>query len=242
MERSPTDPATLDPTPAIRLPVDAVVRLLLVAIAALLVADVAVLVLRHGFGHPYVLGLAWRFDFDNEGNVPTLFSALVLFASAVTTAAIALVAARRGEPDGRWWGICAAFVWLGFDEGAQLHELVTGRVRHHVLEGTPVAFVVAAVAILALAAIVFAYVRFFRGLPGPLPRRFIVAAAVYLASVAGLELVGWKVWDAHGIESLPFSILSTIEETGEMLAGVLFLRALMVHLASRTEAIRLTWA
>lgn len=223
--------------PSIALPVDRVVRILLATIAVLLVADVAVLVLRHGFGHPYVHGLAWRFDFDNEGNVPTLFSSLVLFGSSIVTAAIAVVARREGAPDWRWWGLAAGFFYLGFDEGAQLHELVTGRIRPQVLAGTTVAYVVAATALLALAVILFSYGRFFRHLPGPVRDRCLVAAVLYLASVAGLEVVGWKVWDTSGIDSLPFSVLATIEETGEMLAGVLFLRAFMNHLASRTDRI-----
>ncbi|MGH2570063.1 MAG: hypothetical protein ACRDGR_02475, partial [bacterium] len=53
----------------------AVVRSLGAAALALLCAHVAGLFAEYGFGRDTLLGLVGLFDFDQERNVPTLFSA-----------------------------------------------------------------------------------------------------------------------------------------------------------------------
>lgn len=86
--------------------------------------------------HPIWLGresatlglLAARFDLDGEGNLPSYFSALQLLACGLVLTLFALQHRRTGSRWRHHWTVLACgFVYLSFDEAAQLHELLNCR-------------------------------------------------------------------------------------------------------------------
>src|SRR5678815_2234321 len=59
-----------------------------------------------------------------EANVPNFYQAALLLACATLLSLSAMAARRRGDGFiGRWWILACGFLYMSFDEAAQLHEL-----------------------------------------------------------------------------------------------------------------------
>src|SRR5688572_30166390 len=64
-----------------------------------------------------------KLSLSYEGNVPTWLATVLLFASAITAASIAL---RQAAFRRHWWGVAAVFAYASLDEAAELHEHLGG--------------------------------------------------------------------------------------------------------------------
>ncbi len=172
-------------------------RFLAGVIAALALAHLAVVTLDGLVGAPD--GLFVRLDLNSEQSFGTWFSAGLLAATALATAAVAHTARTR---DGRrgWWSLAA---------------------------------------LLALGAFAVWQRRFLAGLPRGLGRRLLVATAVLVVGAIGLEVPESVLFSGTGSErTLPFLLLVGAEETLEMAGVLLFLRAVLCHLADQSPSWR----
>ena len=84
------------------------------------------------------------------------------------------------------------------------------------------------------------YLRFVWKLPKEARNRFIVAGALYLAGALGVEMYGAREAELHGTATITYSVLYMIEELLEMLGVVLFVYALLCHLARGAGRFSLT--
>lgn len=240
-------------------------RTLFIVLAILVVLSVFT-----SFAH---LVLHWRLqaltilvDLDTEANLPTLFNVLLFYFGA----ALFLLHGRETfTKAARGWKTMAwVFLFLGMDEGAQIHEkfiLVTKRL----LEGSVGDrfggwFHYAWVIPYALAMIVLAVYLFhwFMGLSPVLQKRLIISGIVYVFGAMFMEMAGGKL-----LESLPpidpanypwmypggadaaggFSgsmqpgviALYTVEETCEMAGLILCIRALLLAFAAKRKQVQL---
>ncbi|MDP8942594.1 MAG: hypothetical protein M3N16_00490 [Actinomycetota bacterium] len=143
---------------------------------------------------------------------------------------------------GHWTALALLFVVLSADETAKLHELSTGPLRDALDIGGALhyAWVVPGIALAAGCAAV--YGRFVLGLPRPIRRLVVGAAAVYLTAALGLELVEGLLGRWETDESLGLGLVGTFQETGEMLGILVFLRAMVLHLESLSPEIALRLA
>jgi len=216
----------------IRIDAGRVTGLLLAIVALLAGAHVLAMVLRFELGFSYAFGLIDTFNLNFENNVPTFFSAFLLLFAAV------LLAVQAGIESGSWSSVywrwlAVIFAFLALDEDASLHELLIDPVRTALsLAAGPLQFawtIPYGVLLIVLAAI---FVRFVGTLPPRTRHRFVVAAAIYLGGAMGCELVaGWYLaWNAD-VEDLGYHILVGVEESLEMGGVVVFIHALLEHIA-----------
>lgn len=178
-------------------------------------------------------------NLDGENNLPAWFSGLLLFTIGLTSLSLAWLA-RVAEPRNvPWWTTLGAFfVLLSADEIMKLHEVTDGAMRATGSWSGPLYFpwVIWAGPFLVLVAL--AFVPLLRRLPRKTTIRLGVAAMVGITSAIGMEMVAGIVigWRGRGDY---YAICFLLEEGGEMTGSVLFLRALLLHVAETTSRITL---
>jgi len=188
-------------------------------------------VIADQLGHPTLMGISREFRLQEEANIPSFFSALALFATALVALAVCH-ALPQGDRDRLGWKVVAGlFAFMAFDEAGQIHELImlphalTKYDRYlHYFSVFPYLGVAA-----LLAAILFPFwVRMSR----EVRFMFAVAGILYVLSAVGMEVRENELVTAGLPEtSLPLAINYALEELGEMLAVALFLRTTLTRLA-----------
>lgn len=181
----------------------------------------------------YVPGFAWL-SLDKEQSVPALFSTFLLFAASGVLALIALI--ERGSRDRRkWQWLALGFAVMALDENLAVHERIIEPMRN-LLGGERLgifyfAWVIPALAMVAVLGAYF--LPFLLRLPRRTMIPLIASAALYLGGALGVELIeGW--WrEDHGYRSLGFHLLVTLEESMEMAGTIMFIHALLRHIARR---------
>lgn len=179
-----------------------------------------------------LFGLIDFFDLDIEGNIPTLYSAVAMLFCAALLALITRV--NWDKPDGKrfhWLGLTVIFILLALDEGTGIHEEVgTFLERWIEAEGFLFFLWVLPYGILTL---IFGitYLKFVWSLPKTSRILFISAGTIFVTGALGIELLGAREANLHGYYTVKYSVLYSLEETLEMLGIVLFIYALLSHLA-----------
>ncbi len=182
-----------------------------------------------------LFGLIDLFDFAIEGNIPTLYAAVaILFCSAL----LALIThANWHRPDGRrfyWLGLTILFLFLAIDEGAAIHEAVGSYLERYLSAKGFLYYLWVVPYGIATVVLGLVFLKFVWELPKNTRVRFIVAGVIFLTGVLGIEMLGAREADLHGTETVAYCILYSLEEMLEMLGIILFIYALLSHLAQET--------
>lgn len=203
----------------------------LIAVALLLLlAHCAAMALKYYAGNDIAFGLVPLFDFYEEHNAPTYFSALNL----LLTAALLFTIARltrvdgRGKNHARAWSILAGgFLFMSVDEFADLRQILATAakaVSGSKLEGLPflsVAWTVPVAAILVVLAIYF--VPFLLRLKKVYTINFALAGAAFVFAAIGFETIeGYHVAQTKGVRDLAFMLMVTLEESMEIFSILYF--------------------
>ncbi len=182
------------------------------------------------------------FLLDAEANVPTFFAFSLLVFCAVLLALIGACAflARHRERF-HWTLLGALFFLVGFDEAARLHEKLNEPVRA-ALGGSGMAhfpWVIPAGGLVAVLALL--YLPLLRGLPAPIGPLFVLSAALFVGGALGVEMLGAAYAEKHGIQAFGYRLLTTVEESLEMLGVTVFAYALMRFLAHQVRDVHLAF-
>jgi hypothetical protein len=222
-------------------------RLLLAITLGLALAHGATLVLTFGLGYDQLFGMRRMFNLNEEQNLPTFFSALLLLGCAALLAILAAAARRedRSRRDAWYWGgLAALFLFLSVDEAASIHELFIRPVNaaagtSDLLHLDWVVPYVGAGAIVALL-----YARFLMRLPRVIGFRIVAAGTIFVAGAAGIELIGSAVLRDNDYDhgTLPMKLLFLVEETLEMLGVAYFLAALLRYVELGGSPLRVAFA
>jgi hypothetical protein len=208
--------------------------------AILIVINSVLLFLSFYLGDDSVFGLLDFFDLDIEGNVPSLYSAVAVLFCAALLALITHVNWRQS--DGRrfyWLGLTILFVFLAVDEGTAIHEQIgTFLERYMEAQGAFYFLWVIPYGVVTLV-LGLAYSRFVWELPKDTRFRFVTAGVIFLIGALGVEMLGAREADLHGHSTITYCVLFTVEEMLEMLGIILFIYALLRHLAAETGRISL---
>lgn len=200
----------------------------------------------------YVRGVSFpgrgRFYFDNENNLPTFFSTLMLLLASLLAAAITVQARAAGELFVRHWGALALILLaMATEEAASFHEGLVVPLRR-VLDlsdlGGPLLFAWVLVGMPVVVIFGAAYLRFVVHLPPRTRSYFMSAAAVYVAGAIGFEMVGATLFSdevravvEYGAKAdrriLTYMLVMTAEETLEMAGVLLGIAGLLFHLRER---------
>ena len=212
-----------------------IVNKLLIIACVLVAASMAGQIMKYVFGHPTVYGLVPLFNVSQEQNIPTLFSTLLLISCSLLLSLACYLDHKQAAGLKMFWATLAAgFVYMAIDEFAQLHENVgiklkplIGDYSHGFLYFS---WVIPAMALLIFLAVF--YSSFLFRLPKKTRINFIIAGIVYLTGLLGIEMLGGYYHELHGRENLTYSLISTLEESLEMLGLILFIRALLDYFSA----------
>jgi uncharacterized membrane protein YhaH (DUF805 family) len=218
-----------------------VARALVIVAIVLVVASSAGQFAHHLLGIPSGHPLVALFNLNREGNVPTFFSVFLLFSAAQLLAVIAILERRvRSAAHATWLVLSAGFACMAIDEGWHFHERVGGALRAALgLERVPLfhfAWVVPGLC--AIAAVAIVSIPLLRSFPRDLRLRFLGAAALYLGGAVGMEMLGGPLAESRGLDDALYAVVTTLEETLEMVGAVAFLHALLLWLARRQVEVR----
>ncbi len=208
-------------------------KFLLLLVAGLVLANCAGLLSTYYFGHDYLRGLVPLFNLDNEKNIPTLFSTLLILLCALLLLLVSLIHRRRQQAAGNWLLLAAIFLFLGIDEFCSLHErLITPSRELFTASG---AFYFAWIIPYGIGVVLLALIlgRFILALPAHPRRLMLVSASVYLSGAIGLEMVGGWYFENHDDQfDLAYGIITTLEESLEMVGLVIFVYALLGYIGA----------
>ena len=171
------------------------------------------------------------FSLDGEANIPTFYSSLTLLFSSLLLSVIAHAKNLDSSPYKQHWKILSfIFLFLCLDEAGQLHEKLIYPMRS-LVKGTGVLHFTWIVPIGFLVAIfLLSYAKFLFHLPVSTKKLFVAASALYIGGGIGMELPGGYLASTTGMQSVPYLIVTTIEESLEMLGIVVFIHALMSYI------------
>ena len=167
------------------------------------------------------------FDLDAEATLPAWFQSGMLLACA---ALLWLIGSSR-RPDerfaGYWKFLAWVFVYLSADENATLHETLGFWISERFGDSMGVyAWLIPGLALVIWLGL--ASLKFIRHLPPEIRRGMLVAAVIYLMGAAGMEVIESRLDALWG--TLPFSMLTVVEESLEMAGLVIFIHALLAYL------------
>ena len=175
------------------------------------------------------------FYLNNEDNLPTLFSVVLLFIAALLNFTIGLVTARDNSKKKQkwyWYTLCAMFLFLGLDEGLQIHDMLghVGPMETMAKESSLLLYgwVVPYAAGVLVAG--FLFLRFVLNLPAKTRNWFIISGTIYVGGALGLELVESWAHVNYGNNNMLERAMYTIEETMEMTGSILFIYALLDYI------------
>ena len=214
------------------------VRFLLLFSVFLLIANLIAVYFRRVLHFENAFGFVALFDFDNEYNVPSLFSVLLI----ATNALLLLLISRHKavvESGRKYWRIFSyVFFYLALDELASIHEQLghlVYRFSPHLLPTDVSRYWIVPMGILvALFAVYF--FRFYWQLPGSVKLQFFVAGSIYVLGAVGVELLGELYMWNHREAGFGYGLLSSLEEMCEMIGMILFLRALLLYLQELSKS------
>lgn len=172
------------------------------------------------------------FNFDQEGNLPSFYSALTLGFCSYLLAMIATYKRNiRGKYVKHWKGLSFIFLFLAIDEACSIHELLIPILRGVMnAEGwLYFPWVIPAFCLVIVFLIVFR--KFIFALPDKTKFLFLLSGTIYVFGALGMELVGGYIADNYGYNT-SYGLASSIEELLEMLGIVIFINALLTYLQS----------
>lgn len=208
-------------------------RILLTIVLLLLLANLVCI-----FGNRY-FGFSFhtmdQFYFNTEGNLPTVYSFLLLCLCSVM---LWIVSGMPGEGEKKkriyWRMLSALFLFLAVDELISIHETFSDNAEAAFdAAGKGYLYFAWVVPYVLIFGVLFILLlRFFIGLPRQTKTLFAVAACTYLMGAVGFEMIGGNYIFVQGEEakqSLSYMLMVTIEELLEMIGLIVFIHALLEY-------------
>ncbi|MEZ4300477.1 MAG: hypothetical protein R3B70_36365 [Polyangiaceae bacterium] len=210
-------------------------RILAGLTAAVSLAGLTVEVLKWHLRWKGRTGVVPLLSLSYEQNVPTYFTAVLLVIAACLSALLAAGTPRgkRWEAVG-WWGLAAGFLYISFDEVAEIHERWGEGI--HTTGVLYFGWVIPAACVVAV--VLALYVPFLRRLPRGARNWLLLSGAVYVLGAVGLELPLGYWTEREGQKNLGYALIDWVEETMEMAGIVLYLRAVFDLLRERGVLVR----
>lgn len=180
------------------------------------------------------------FSISAQESVPTWYSVILFFLAASLLAWIALTGHARNEPHGLYWtGLALVFLYISMDKGTTIHEAVSDLLRSVFKASGIFQFGCLLLGILLLIVVGILYVRFWWKLPGRARILFALAAAVYVGGAAGIEGLSTRQYYLDDGKSFRYLVISSVEETFEMLGAVILIYALLEYVRQCEQGLTL---
>lgn len=194
--------------------------------------------------HIVMSGFVWLFNrlmnVDGENNIPTWYSSILLFLTALILAAIALHKRQRKDKFFiHWLSLSFLFILMSIDEMSLIHEvtIIPLRVAFDANGFFYFTWVVPALFILGIAGVTFS--KFLINLPKKSRDLFIISAIVYFGGAVGMEMVGGQIVSVFGEQSILYPVSVHIEEFLEMSGAILFIYTLLLYAAAEIKKLEI---
>ena len=177
------------------------------------------------------------FLLDKEGNVPTLYAGLSLFFCAILLAIEYWLAVKQVSPQRYYWlGLSIIFSLFAVDEMCSIHEIF---IALRPVLGTSgfLYFAWVIPGALFVVVVVGIYWKFVLSLPDKTRNLFLIAGAIYVSGVLGVEMIG-AYYAQYGSEHLVYLAITTVEEALEMTGIIIFSYALLNHISSQLDSLK----
>ena len=175
------------------------------------------------------------FNFDEETNLPSLYSSLALGFCSYLLAIIATLKKKvKTKYAKHWQALAWIFLYLAIDEICSIHELLNPILKRVVNAKGLLYFpwIIPAFCLVIIFLVVFR--KFILALPSKTKVLFLLAGTIYIFGALGMEMIGGYIADSYVYNSF-YGIASTIEELSEMLGVVIFINALLNYLQSQVS-------
>lgn len=225
----------------IRLIPTQVLKVLLLFIFTLLILNVIGLLLHFNAEGATITWYVMNFfDFNQEGNIPAFYSAIMLLVASCLLFLITYSEKKNGGKYLPWLGLALVFLFLSFDEATEIHEIFIGFTRERL--NTTGFFYYAWVIPYGIALIfmMVIYIPFFRRLPKKVFWLFMLSGAVFVTGAVGFEMLGGRTIEMYGF-NVEYSIYYTIEEFLEMVGVAIFIFTLLGYIGNQHEEVVLAF-
>lgn len=210
-------------------------RVLFRITAALVVLNLLAVFVWFAGGYEEALGLVPGFYMDREANVPTFFSGLILLIASALFALLASYKKKHQEAYVLHWAFLSGlFLYMALDEVASFHEHLILPLRSSLKLSGIFYYSWVVVGMLFLVAFTAYYLKFFFALPGKLRRGFFMAGFIYISGALGMELIGGFYAEQEGLANIRYALITTVEETLEIIGILLLIKYLFLYLQDRT--------
>ena len=207
-------------------------KFFLVSVSFLSLAQLCIIAAQHVPGHGRYDEFMKIFNFNNESNIPTLYSSINLMLSAFLLFCIGMMHRRTGTPWKAWIGLALIMSFLSVDETASIHEKLIEPTQAF-LGVREELYYVWIMPYLSAAAILFlSYFRFFMKLPVRTRTLFILSGGIFILGAAGFETQG-NLEQIRQLNTLSYRFGLLLEELFEMLGVICFIYALADYIANR---------
>ncbi len=222
-------------------------KFLLCCIGLLIFLNSLALIGKLGFGHPTMMGFFELVNFDKEANIPTCYSAFVIFLCSMVLFVLGSHYWKETHKFKYHWVVLALlFLFLAFDEIMQIHERLVYIFRD-IFNATGFFFFSWVIpALVLLPVLLLCYIKFLLDLPKETARLFLISGGVYVLGVVGLEMVSAKIYFNNTRvllleepRNLMYETAVMLEESLEMLGMALFLFALLSFLEKKVGSINI---
>ncbi len=175
--------------------------------------------------------ITYYFDVSREGNIPELFSALILFISSALLFLIFRLTRSKSIPQRKYWlALSLIFLFLTADEATQIHEQFNKlKTVLPDMNGALTYPWIVSYSILALI-IGLWFIRFLIQLPRKTRILFMISGFIYVGSALGFEILEGYAVRQDGMGSLQDRLWCSLEEFLEMSGIVLFIYSLLKYL------------
>lgn len=178
-------------------------------------------------------------DLDDEGNIPSLFSALCMVVCAALFLLITYAKYLQRERHQFHWAILAlVFLFFAVDEAVELHERITTVLRPALhTTGLLYSAWILPYGLFAILLGVF-YIRFLLRLPKRVRLLFVAAGVIYITGAAGFEALGESLSEQSREASFAFQLFVVLEEFLEMIGIALLIYGTLTYIATDMREVR----
>ena len=176
------------------------------------------------------------FDLNTEGNIPTLFSTLLLLTASIVLGLIYIKSRIAKSTDQIYWiSLSIIFLFLSLDEALQIHEKVTNiidligteREISGITERPGYLRYVWVIPYFIMVVVIFiTFYKFIFNLPAKTRNLFLLSGFIFVTGAVGLELLE-AYFDSLLGANIYTVILYNIEEAMEMIGVIIFIYALL---------------
>ena len=181
-----------------------------------------------------------KFLFDDEESIPTYFSAINLLFAGILLAIITNFKSKLNDPFAMQWNILSIlFILLSIDEIAGFHEMtIEPLVQAYHFNGY-MRFPWVILGVIFMTGFSLYYFQFLKALPKPYIKGFFCSCLIFLSGSIGLETISAKIFInlQQSPKDLMYNLVTTLEESCEMIGIIMFINVLLSYLKSMNTTI-----